>query len=441
MAKFLKTTFDKFESKTVVTHINSLLLKIINEYQFTLKHIKKPDIDFLLFDCTFLSLQSRPNSYSKMIINLNNQENLELKYHIVKTDFVTDKQDNNWKIAYGYYDIDQEKLYKISTANTIELKIIMENYEIANQSFGKKFKEYCSQFYNEFYGIQKTSNKITNQVINIDKSIPKVSQSYSSNISNNNGNENSLNKDTEKFEKQNYLKDLIFNIQNIINKISKITDDITKYKIINSINSQITPLIDSANLDLVEISDKEKASQLKELIEKIIIDTNRFKIQYESSAFIQVENLENEFKNLNNELKELNNPFNIGVQLSRMKIKRNYGTNYVLLGLGGLIGFFISPAYPVIGLSCVFVFILGLILINKKHKKNKIKIQQAENDLKVELDNKMKDVQNKINSNQYLLELDNLKNKYKEYFDIKDFIRNQFSKLNEKWKVNIDIKI
>jgi hypothetical protein len=181
--------------------------------------------------------------------------------------------------------------------------------------------------------------------------------------------------------------------------------------------------------DLNELGDKDKASQLSESFEKHFQESAKFEENYNQSNFLKVEKLENEYYDEKEKIDKMK------YDIPKFKIKKLF-IPFVFAWIVAAFGLILMSAFVIPGLVLLLLgtgFLIFIQVTNKKEFKQTIKI------LDTDFQNQKSNAIEVFNNHLYLRELEDLKQKHKEFFEYKEFIEKHFSKFNEKWVVNLQL--
>ena len=148
--KFICVEYDKFTNKRE-TSMDSMDLLVEYEYYFkiNLRHVSTPKSEDLLLDLLYRGEDWFYLNKGKLIININDVENIVLEPHesysdMTKIGFELDEkcEESDW------YVISQDILKKICDAKSVDFQIRGESIVEVNAN---KFIKYAQVFYNGFY--------------------------------------------------------------------------------------------------------------------------------------------------------------------------------------------------------------------------------------------------------------------------------------------------
>jgi hypothetical protein len=149
--KFIEVEYDKFTNKRETSMDSMTLLEEYDCYfKINLRHVSTPRSEGLLIDLYYRGDNWFFLRNGKLIININNVENISLEpnesfSHVM--DSYDDEEDGKCEEE-DYYEIDREILKKICDAKCVDFQIRGEAVLEAN---GERFIKYSQVFYNGFY--------------------------------------------------------------------------------------------------------------------------------------------------------------------------------------------------------------------------------------------------------------------------------------------------
>lgn len=146
--KFIKVHYDKFRNKRETFMSSISLTKDYLPYYFCirLRHVSVPESEELLLDVVYGGRDWFFLRKGRLIININNVENITLEPHESYTEVTNDYRSCH---EHEYYIISKEILKKICNAESVDIQISGES-DVAELN-ANKFIRYAQIFYNGFY--------------------------------------------------------------------------------------------------------------------------------------------------------------------------------------------------------------------------------------------------------------------------------------------------
>ena len=153
--KFIKTTYDKFNQKTVTRSIPEFV-KLGNigntKLKIGIRLIKTPDFESLVFDVILNSSSWLFIRNGEMILSIDNNINIKLKAHENYSKVLGYQNDVDMGIEESvFYQIEKHHLVGICISDTFEIRVTGDSYMDFSGKHLDNFKLLCKQFYNNYF--------------------------------------------------------------------------------------------------------------------------------------------------------------------------------------------------------------------------------------------------------------------------------------------------